>query len=366
MSTELNSSGTPINTPTTIVLQQPKESLFGRFGKFLLIALCICALIIAGLSAQYQSYFSEPNGPQEKYHSLSKTATQKIAIIEATGAIMEGDDFVKKQIDRIEKDPNVVAIVLRVNSPGGTVTYSDYLYHHLQELIEEKEIPMVVSMGSICASGGYYLSMAVGEQEEAIFAEPTTWTGSIGVIIPHYNLGGLFFRMGVVEDSVKSGPLKEMGTLSRQMTKEEREVFQELVDESFDNFKEIVKSGRPAFRDDEEGLEAVTTGQIFTAEQALENGLIDKIGFIESAIERAAILAGVSTDSVRCVKYDKPVGPLDALMLGEAKSASQSPINLRNMVELATPRAYYLWTSLPSLLEVRQSLRGGPICRRAL
>ena len=163
-------------------------------------------------------------GVDEHYHSLSKTGTDKIAIISVEGAILDGEGFIKKQIDHVRDDKNVRAVVLRVNSPGGTVTASDYLYHHLRQMLEGK-IPMVVSMGGIAASGGYYIAMAVGDGEKVIYAEPTTWTGSIGVIIPHYNVAGLMKTWEIEEDSIKSGPLKQMGTPTKAMTPEERRFF---------------------------------------------------------------------------------------------------------------------------------------------
>ena len=124
-----------------------------------------------------KEYFDTTKGTQERFHSGAEKGRDKVAIIALRGVIMEGDGFVKRQIDRVRKDKRVKAIVLRVDSPGGTVTGSDYIYHHLKRLRQERDIPLVVSMGSIAASGGYYVSMAVGDQERTIFAEPTTTTG---------------------------------------------------------------------------------------------------------------------------------------------------------------------------------------------
>ena len=176
--------------PTQIIVQQP-PSMFGRFGKWLVTALVLAVVIIFSLIGSYRSYFGLADLPNERYHSLAKNASKKIAIINVQGLITEGDGFVKKQIDRVKQDPDVVGVVLRVDSPGGTVTGSDYIYHHLRKLAEDRKLPLVVSMGGICASGGYYISMAVGDEPDAIFAEPMTWTGSIGVIIPHYDFSGL-------------------------------------------------------------------------------------------------------------------------------------------------------------------------------
>jgi protease-4 len=336
--------------PTQIIIQQP-PSMFGRFGKLLLVVIGICVLVIFSLMARYQSYFTPPDQPQERFHSLSRTATQKIAILRIEGIILDTDDFVKRQIDRIREDDSVVAVVARINSPGGTVTASDYIHHHLQKLVEERDIPLVVSMGSLCASGGYYAAMAVGPREDTIFAERATWTGSIGVIIPHYDLSGLLNRIDVADDSIASGPLKGMGSPTKPMTPEERAVLKELVMESFDNFKEIVLAGRPKLKDQPDDLAEATTGRIFTAEQALKLGLVDEIGFLEEAIERAAKLANVSTDQVRAVEYVRPPTLLGALM-GEEQLPKPvgSGGNLRGLLELTTPRAYYLWTWLPAAL----------------
>jgi protease-4 len=206
-------------------------------------------------------------------------------------------------------------------------------------------------MGSICASGGYYIAMAVGSQPDAIFAEPTTWTGSIGVIIPHFDVSDGLKKIGVSEDSIASAPLKAMGAPTRPMTEAERKILQGLVDASFKEFKEIVISGRPKFKGDEKALDAVTTGQIFTAHQARDKGLVDKIGFIEPAIARAVELAGESPDNVRCVKYERRPSLFGSLLGAEAQlSPVRGAADLSALLDLATPRAYYLWSWLPSVL----------------
>jgi protease IV len=233
-------------------------------------------------------------------------------------------------------------VVLRIDSPGGTVTGSDYIYHHLRKLAEEKKLPIVVSMGGICASGGYYIAMSEGDQKDAIFAEPTTWTGSIGVIIPHYDLSGLMKAMNVADDSIKSGPLKQMGAFTRPMTEAEKKALQGLVDDSFKRFKEIVKAGRPKFTD--AALDKVATGEVFAADQAVANGLVDKIGFVEAAIDRAVELAKLDSKRTKVVKYKRPFALIDGLIASQAKS---QPTDLQMLLDLAAPRAYYLSTWLP-------------------
>jgi protease-4 len=344
--------------PPQVIIQQQAPTAFGRYGKLLLILLGVCVMVIIGQNASYKKYFSPADAPLEKYHSLSKGATDKVAIIRVEGTILDPDGFVKKQIDRVREDEDVKAIVLRVDSPGGTVTASDYLYHELKELVKDREIPMVVSMGSICASGGYYLAMAGGEQktqEDVIFAEPSTWTGSIGVVIPHYDVSELLTSWKVKDDSVASHKYKLMGSPTRDLSPEERaeerKLLQTLVDQSFARFKTIVEAGRPKLKGNEAELKKATTGQIFTAEQAQELGLIDKIGFMEAAIERAAELAGKETDNVRCVEYDKPPSPLTALLGADSQLLPQrNSLDFAGVLDLTAPRAYYLCTWLPAIL----------------
>ena len=120
---------------------------------------------------------------------------------------------------------------MRVDSPGGTITGSNYLYHLLNELAKEKKIKLVVSMGGMAASGGYYISMAVGDTPDTIFAEPTTWTGSIGVVIPHYDISELLEKWNVTDDSIVSNPLKLIGSPTRkvspELAKQEHDILQQ-------------------------------------------------------------------------------------------------------------------------------------------
>lgn len=336
-----STAGSP---PPQIIIQQ---SMFGWLGKLLLVVIGILVLVIIGLVGSYHSYFNEPDKPQEKYHSLSRHAAKKIAIVTLEGTIMEGDGFVKREIDAVKEDANVVAVVLRINSPGGTVTGSDFLYHYLRQMVDQRKLPLVVSMGSLCASGGYYVAMAVGDQPDSLYAEPMTITGSIGVIMPHYDLSGLLGRWDVKDDSIATGPLKQMGSFTKPMTKEDRQAIEAILNDMFAGFKQVVAAGRPKFKADPAALSAVATGQVFTAQQALDRGLIDKIGFLETAIDRAAELAGVSTDEVRCVKYERPTTLVGELIGAHAAPPTGFAQDAASLLDLATPRAYYLWTMLP-------------------
>ena len=354
----------PGASPPQVIIQQRPPTALGRYGKFLIIALVLAVMTIIGQRASYRSYFSPAGEPQEKYHSLSEEAEQKIAIIRIEGTILDTDGFVKKQIDRVREDESVVGVVLRIDSPGGTVTASDYLYHQLIDMANDREpaknrqFPVVVSMGGICASGGYYLAMAVGDRPDAIFAEPSTWSGSIGVVIPHYDLSGLLESWHVKDDSIASHKYKLMGSPTRALSPEERaeerQLLTTLVDESFERFKNIVRSGRPKLNGDEAALDKATTGQIFTTEQALELGLVDQQGFLEDAVQRAAELAGRDPHELRCVKYEEPPTGMDMLLGADSGLAPAATLDLGAIARLAGMRPYYLWNWLPAILSERR------------
>ena len=336
---------TPPVVPATIVREPSKRSNVGRvigaiIGIVALGGVAMFALMWYAVVTAVSSGASTETHAVEHYHSLAKHGANKIAIISVEGTIMDGDGFAKKQIDQVRQDKSGKAVVLRVDSPGGTVTGSDFIYHHLVRLREERKLPIVVSMGGLAASGGYYVSMAVGDQEESIFAEPTCWTGSIGVIIPHYDLSGLAERFDIKEDAIKSHRLKQMGSMLRPMTEEEQKIFQGLVDESFTRFKKIVMDGRPEFRAKPDDLDKVATGQIFTTQQAIESGLVDKEGFIEAAIDRALDLAKLDKTNTKVVKYKQPFTLFEGLLA--SSKAQASPLDLRSIVDLSTPRAWFL------------------------
>jgi protease IV len=327
----------------------PKPGPIARLFTFLQwIGVAFFILVFLGLILNPGSFAGDSeNKLEERYHSLNKDGAFKVAIIEVDGTIMDGD-VVKKQIDKIRADDKVKALVLRVDSPGGTVTASDYIYHHVRKLVDEKKLPLVVSMGGMAASGGYYVSMACGTTENVIYAEPTTWTGSIGVIIPHFNVAGLMEKWQIEEDSIKSGPLKQVGTPTRKMKPEEKAVLQSLVDESFVRFKEIVLSGRPKLKGKDDQIAKATTGQIFTTKQAIDLGLVDKEGFIEDAIDRAIQLASLDKGSTKVVRYNRPKTLADALIGAKAPPRS---VELQMLMDVTTPRVYYLfaWPGAPGL-----------------
>ncbi|TWT33211.1 signal peptide peptidase SppA [Blastopirellula retiformator] len=310
------------------------------------MGLIFAGLIILVQLAATAQYFNEEDGVTEKFYSGDKLASDKIALIRVEGLIMQGEGYIRNQIELAQKDKDVKAVVLRVDSPGGSVSASDYIYHHLNELREEREIPLVVSMGSSATSGGYYVAMAVGDEKDVIYAEPTTITGSIGVIIPHYDITGLLEEYHIKDDSIASHERKQMLSMTRTMTPDQRDLVQGLVNDMFTRFKDVVKTGRPAYVEDPEKLNELATGEIYMADQAVDLGLVDKIGFVEAAIGRAAELADLDVKKTRVVSYTKPTS---LFSLGSATAASPTQSLMKAVIDTTSPKAYYLDSSLPAL-----------------
>ena len=269
-------------------------------------------------------------------------AEDQIAVIRVEGTIMSNYGFINSQIDAVKKNKNVRAIVLRINSPGGTVSSSDYYYHRLTQLRKEADLPIVVSMGGICASGGYYVAMSAGnETENVLFAEPTSWVGSIGVIISHYDLSALAEKVGIQEDPIKSHELKGMGGMTRPLTEKEREILQALVTDSFGRFKEVVYSGRKSFAENPEALDPLATGEVFTTTRAQESGLIDSVGYLDDAIDRACELSCVDRDEAYIYTF-APATSLSSLLNATSDKMEEDALSV--LEKLASPQACYLWT----------------------
>jgi protease-4 len=325
--------------------------LFGWIGW---AGFLICGLLLLSLSIAFSDYFDTTGGIEERFVQGEKLGTDKVAIISIEGVIYDGDGFVKRQIDRIRDDENVKAVVIRVDSPGGTVTGSDYILHHLKKLRDERDLPIVVSMGGMAASGGYYVSMAASDEKNVIFAEPTCETGSIGVILPHYDLSGLMDWAKVKDDSIVTHERKQMLSPTRPMSDEHREIIQSHIDSMLVRFKDIIKEGRPIFEKDPSALDQLATGEIFTAGQALKHGLIDKIGFQEEAIDRAMELANLDESQTRVVRYRRSATLMDSLGVPLAK-ANAAQLDLPQLLDFSAPRAWYLATSLPAIATSRRA-----------
>lgn len=196
-----------------------------------------------------------------------------------------------KQLKEAFGNEQIKGIVLKVNSPGGGVVESDEIYHTIRQLKAEYEKPIVVYMANTAASGGYYISALA----DKIYATRSTITGSIGVIISSINVKELADEWGIRDQTFTSGPHKDILSPLKEVTEEEREIIQGIVDEMYDNFVDVVAEGRKLPR--EKVLE-LADGRIYTGSQAKELGLIDELGFLDDAIKGVAELAKVEEPTV--------------------------------------------------------------------
>jgi len=210
-------------------------------------------------------------------------SNNKIAVISIQGVLTSSTDTIR-EFKKYEEDKDVKALVLRIDSPGGTVVAAQEIYEEIQKLRENKVV--LASMGNVAASGGYYVASAT----EEIVANPGTLTGSIGVISEYPNIEQLMKKVGLRSEVMKSGRFKDLGNPTREMTEEERQILQDLLDNIHMQFIRDVALGRG--RTVEE-IEPLADGRVFTGEQAKENGLVDRLGNFQDALDRAAELAGI-------------------------------------------------------------------------
>jgi protease-4 len=238
-----------------------------------------------------------------------------VGIVPVTGVIVSGEPAsslgendvaysgrIINYLRQAQGDPSIKAIVLRINSPGGSVVASNEIYEELKKI----DKPVVVSMGELAASGGYYISCMA----DKIVVNPGTLTGSIGVIAQVVNVEELIENIGMEVTTIKSGPHKDEGSLFREMTEEEKEIWQKIIDESYDLFVEIVAEGRGL---SEKEVRKLADGRVYTGQQAVELGLADQLGNLQEAIDLAAELGEIE-GKPRLIEYRPPPTLLDTLL----------------------------------------------------
>ncbi|MBT6229899.1 MAG: signal peptide peptidase SppA, partial [Candidatus Scalindua sp.] len=239
---------------------------------------------------------------------IGGTGTDKILLIPLKGVITGQSskklfqeapsivDSVKHQLEQARDDDNVKAVILEMNSPGGGITASDIIYKKVLEFKDETNKKVIVSMQDVAASGAYYISAAA----DKIIAHPTTITGSIGVIMPLINIANLVAKYGIEDNSIKSGDMKSIGSPLKKMSDDERKVLDDIVDEMYTRFVNIIAVGRNMKIDN---VRKLADGRIYTGKQALDNGLIDQLGYIDDAITLAKEIAGLK--EAKIIKYKR-------------------------------------------------------------
>jgi protease-4 len=285
----------------------------------------------------------------EEVELVKSRAKEKILLLDISGLIgtsmsqgifdREGDVLsqVYFRLKKAAEDNMVKGVILRLDTPGGEVTASDIIYHEILNFKQRTGIPVVALMMGLAASGGYYIASAC----DYLMAHPSTLTGSIGVISLFPNLEGLFEKVGVQVQVIKSGALKDSGSVFRQMTPEERDVFQKIIEEYHQNFQDVVYENRKEHLSLED-LKKIADGRVLTASQALEARLIDEIGYFDKALK--TILDFASLQEAKVVSYTYFPNRKTNIYATNLKSESPlDSISFREVVQSLKSGFYYLW-----------------------
>jgi protease-4 len=282
------------------------------FALPIFMCLCLAVASFAGLGAAFSNANAGATALSRSQlspttHVSGPLTGPAVALISVNGPIISGEasqDFdliggsavaasgsIARLIKRAADDSQVKAILLRVDSPGGSVIGSDEIYHALKEAGK----PVVVHMGALAASGGYYVSMAA----DHIIAHPDTLTGSIGVISEFTNIEGLYEKLGLKSTIVKSGDNKDFGAQTVPFTDEDKKLWQAIIDETYDSFVKIIADNRgmPV-----EEVKKLADGRVYTGRQAFALKLVDQLGYLDDAIDEAASRGGIKGEP-RVIEY---------------------------------------------------------------
>jgi len=277
--------------------------------KTLPVIVCLIFLLIEGCAISIP--LREPVLPLKEKKVQGK-GKYEILIIDISGtitsdkrrALIGPDDEpdspvarIKEALEKASKDKKIKAVILRINSPGGTVTACDIIYREIVKFKKNKNIFIAACLMDVAASGGYYIANAA----DTIIAHPTTVTGSIGVIAMKFNFKGLMDKIGIEEESIMSGDKKDIFSYFRAMTEEERKIMQGIIDALYGRFVEAIDEGRKNLTADE--IKPLADGRVYTAQQALDNKLIDGIGYLDDVINIAKKATGLA--DARIVTYHR-------------------------------------------------------------
>lgn len=320
-----------------------------RVAKNLLLLFLVMGMM--GCASPKITLFADVTDPLQEM-TLSGTGKGKVLVIPISGVIKDEPNSrfmrtmpsvvqeVVSHLQKAEKDERVKAVLLKIDSPGGTITASDILYHELLAFKQRTGKKVVVCMMNVVASGGYYISLPA----DVIMAHPTTITGSVGVILMRPQVSGLMEKIGVAIQVNKSGENKDMGSPFRSITPEEEKLLQEMIDGLARRFTGLVKKHRNL---SDKQMALVADGRIFPADKALAVGFVDKVGYLTDAIEEAKTIARLDADA-KVVIYRRTEYADDNLYNTLSQGQGADPMALVNMgmfgdwLTLA-PGFYYLW-----------------------
>jgi protease-4 len=289
-----------------------------------------------------------------KEHLMEGSGKAKILVMDVSGFISGREkkdglveektsmiSRIKEELRKAGEDRDIAGIVIKLDTPGGTVTASDIIYHEIKEFREQKGVPVYANITGLGTSGGYYVASAA----DKIYAHPTAITGSIGVITMKFNVKGLMEKIGVSSVAVKSGEKKDIFSPFREDTPEEKKIVQSIIDRLFHRFVDVVAEGRKGALQREKVL-ALSDGRPYTAGQALNSGLIDKVGYLEDTIED--MKAALGAEEAKVVAYVRP-GSYKNNIYSALPGGGGGDINLINIGPDALPALtgvefLYLWS----------------------
>lgn len=311
-----------------------------RIALTIVIAVIVSGFSVEAVFGDYSNLAEAPVSWEERV--ISDGGPDKIVQLFVTGVIAGQssspgsppmNEVLAEQLRRIEEDERVLAVVLRIDSPGGEVVATDEIHQRLLQMKAKRNIPLVISMGSTAASGGYYLATA----GDAIFANRNTITGSLGVIFTLVNYAETAARFGVKEYVIKSGRFKDIGSPVRPLSEEERAIFQRLVNESYENFVTVISKGRKMSR---ERVREIADGRVYSGRQAKELGLIDAFGDLDTATDHALALSRVREATI--VRYSEAFSWSNLLFSMQKYWASDDPFGLQRLFDReAAPKLLY-------------------------
>lgn len=244
---------------------------------------------------------------------------------------------VQEELRKAEKDSSVKALIMRINSPGGTITASDTVYREIHEFKRRTGMPVIAVIMDVGASGGYYAALAA----DTIVAHPTAVTGSIGVVMLTMNAQGLMEKIGVSPLAIKSGPMKDAGSPFRALSADERAVFQGVIDDMYARFVTLIAKTRHL---PEARVRGFADGRIYTAEQALSLGLVDRVGYLDEVVDMAKKAAHV--EAARVIMYHRPREYRASIYAGTPAappSAAAAVAQLAGLLGGTAARFMYLW-----------------------
>ncbi len=312
----------------------------------LLVSGCTCISVNLPFFSEDQPLRQYRVGGEGKY---------KILIVDVSGIILSDEVksftgivqkrnmlmFIKEVLDKAREDRKIKALVLRINSPGGTVTASDLIYREILKFRKDTGIPVYASMIDLAASGALYIAMAC----DAIYASPTTVTGSIGVIFQNVEIKELLDKVGIRDRTVKSGDKKDMGSPLRKMTDEEIAIMTEITLEMYEKFVDVIADSRKQLS--REDILKIADGRILSAKKALESGIIDGILYYDDVIDRALLNAGI--ENAQIITYNRPGAyepNIYSMPGGLGGNLSVLELIKKGVLGLNSPASFmYLWKS---------------------